>query len=271
MPALRLVAALAALALPLACTSIPRVPEVAPPFDDDLELPTSTAERSVPPGLTVTVSKKAILVDGAVVAPITAGKVDVKLKGDGEHGYRITPLIDALERRAKVSREVAKRAGTSADLRLLFLADRTMPYRLFTEVVYSCGQAGYGSYELVVKGGQGGSLAAISFDVPKISTVANAPPLTVVFVKRNAFVFAAHRELLPELPKLANGRYDFEGLTARMTELAASPDGAGRPLACVVAEATIPYETIIATVDAVRRSHDGRPLFPDIVFAAGVL
>jgi hypothetical protein len=33
---------------------------------------------------------------------------------------------------------------------LMVVADRTTPYRLLTEVLYSCGQAGYSNYRLVV-------------------------------------------------------------------------------------------------------------------------
>ena len=32
----------------------------------------------------------------------------------------------------------------------MLVADQTTPYRLLTEVIYSCGQAGYANYRLLV-------------------------------------------------------------------------------------------------------------------------
>jgi hypothetical protein len=137
-------------------------------FDENLQLPTSTAQRRVVPGLTVTVTKKAILVEGAAVAPIAANKVDPKLKSDGENGYRITPLIEALEKRTKFSPTEAGRPRKPVDAHLVLMADRTMAYRLFIEILFSCGQVGYDTYDLVVKNATDGSLAAIRYTIPQI-------------------------------------------------------------------------------------------------------
>jgi hypothetical protein len=137
-------------------------------FDENLQLPTSTAQRPVVPGLTVTVTKKAILVDGAAVAPIAANKVDPKLKSDGENGYSITPLIEALEKRTKFSPTAAGQPRKPVDAHLNLMADRTLSYRLFIEILFSCGQVGYDKYDLVVKSATNGSLAAIGYTIPQI-------------------------------------------------------------------------------------------------------
>jgi hypothetical protein len=98
----------------------------------------------------VTVTKKVILVEGDGVAPITGGRVDPAVKRDGENGYYITPLVDILEKHARKEKKVAELTGTPWDAQLMLVADQSIPYRLLTEVLYSCGQAGYANYRLLV-------------------------------------------------------------------------------------------------------------------------
>jgi biopolymer transport protein ExbD len=240
-------------------------------FDENLQLSTSTAQRRVAPGLAVTVTKTAILVDGAAVAPIAANKVDPKLKSDGENGYRITPLIEALEKRTKFSRQVAGQPRKPVDTHLTLIADRALSYRLFTEIVFSCGQLGYDKYDLVVKNATDGSLAAIRYTIPQLP-VDRGPPSVTVWVRLNAFgIVTPESHSWLEVPKMGNGRYDYASLTARVSELTAwaqDPDPGAAAL--VGADENVPYEVVVATIDALGRTHDGRPLFPIIEFAAGV-
>ena len=48
------------------------------------------------------------------------------------------------------------------------MADRTLSYRLFIEILFSCGQVGYDKYDLVVKNATDGSLAAIRYTIPRV-------------------------------------------------------------------------------------------------------
>jgi biopolymer transport protein ExbD len=112
-------------------------------FDQNLQVPRSTAQIKPKEAVMVTVTKKVILVEGDGVAPITAGKVDPAVKRDGENGYYITPLVDILEKHARKEKKVAELTGEAWDAQLMLVADQTTPYRLLTEVLYSCGQAGY--------------------------------------------------------------------------------------------------------------------------------
>jgi biopolymer transport protein ExbD len=100
--------------------------------------------------VTVTVTKKIVLVEGDGIAPINNGKVDPAVKRDGENGYYITPLVDILEKHARKEKKVAELTGQTFEAQLMVVADQTTPYRLLTEVLYSCGQAGYGNYRLLV-------------------------------------------------------------------------------------------------------------------------
>ena len=45
--------------------------------------------------------------------------------------------------------------GQKFEAQLMLVADQTTPYRMLTEVIYSCGQAGYANYRLLVLEGQG--------------------------------------------------------------------------------------------------------------------
>jgi len=119
-------------------------------FDQNLQVPKSTTQLKQKLAVMVTITKKVILVEGDAVAPINAGKVDPTVKRDGENGYYITPLVEVLEKHAKREKKVADLTGNKFDAQLMIVADQTTPYRLLTEIFYSCGQAGYANYRLLV-------------------------------------------------------------------------------------------------------------------------
>ena len=113
-------------------------------------MPRSTTQLKPKEAISLTVTKKVILVEGDGIAPINGGKVDPAVKRDGENGYYITPLVDILEKHARKEKKVAELTGVPWDAQLMVVADQTTPYRLLTEVLYSCGQAGYANYRLLV-------------------------------------------------------------------------------------------------------------------------
>ena len=119
-------------------------------FDSNLQVPKSFTELKPKLAVTVTVSKKVILVEGDAIAPINAGRVDPAVKRDGENGYYITPLVDMLQKVSNKERKVAEMQGRQFDSELMIIADRNTNYRLLTEILYSCGQAGYANYRLLV-------------------------------------------------------------------------------------------------------------------------
>ena len=119
-------------------------------FDSNLQVPKSFTELKPKLAVTVTVTKKVILVEGDAIAPVNAGRVDPAVKRDGENGYYITPLVEILEKHAKREKRVAEMTGQKFEGQLMLVADQTTPYRLLTEVIYSCGQAEYANYRLLV-------------------------------------------------------------------------------------------------------------------------
>ena len=119
-------------------------------MDQNLLVPPSTTHLPAKQAVAVTITKRVLLVEGEAVAPITSGRIDPQLKRDGDNGYYITPLVETLAKVARREKKVAEVTGQKFDGELTIIADRFTPYRLLTEVLYSCGQAEYANYRLLV-------------------------------------------------------------------------------------------------------------------------
>jgi biopolymer transport protein ExbD len=125
------------------------------------------------------------------------------------------------------------------------------------------------------------SLANINVSVPSISgggasaedtPPPEKPPLNLtVSVGASGFTVAAAGGVLPIVPKLPNGLYDYKSLTVKLKEIKTAPDNAAETKANFSADAQIPYDIVVETLDAMRTTEDGKTLFPDVAFAAGIL
>jgi biopolymer transport protein TolR len=97
------------------------------------------------------------------------------------------------------------------------------------------------------------------------------PPLNLtITVGATGYVIAASGGVLPAIPKLPTGQYDYKTLTTKLKEIKTNPDNADETKATFNADAMIPYDIVIATLDAMRQSEEGKILFPDVNFAAGI-
>jgi biopolymer transport protein ExbD len=97
------------------------------------------------------------------------------------------------------------------------------------------------------------------------------PPLNLtITVGASGYVVAASGGVLPAIPKLPNSQYDYKTLTSKLREIKSNPDNAEETKATFNADANIPYDIVIATLDAMRQADDGKILFPDVNFAAGI-
>ena len=97
------------------------------------------------------------------------------------------------------------------------------------------------------------------------------PPLNLtITVGNTGYVIAASGGVLPAIAKLPNGQYDYKTLTTKLKEIKSNPDNADETKATFNADANIPYDTVIATLDAMRQTDEGKLLFPDVNFAAGI-
>jgi biopolymer transport protein ExbD len=123
------------------------------------------------------------------------------------------------------------------------------------------------------------ALGNINVSSPTISAgsgdSADTPPeklplnLTIT-VGASGYVIAASGGVLPNISKLPNGQYDYKTLTTKLKEIKSNPDNAEETKATFNADANIPYDIVIATLDAMRQSEEGKILFPDVNFAAGI-
>jgi biopolymer transport protein ExbD len=102
-------------------------------------------------------------------------------------------------------------------------------------------------------------------------TKPDKPPLNLtVTVAANGFIIGGSGAVIPPVPKLPSGQYDFEGLTNRLAEIKKEVAG-DETKAIFNADAYIPYELVVRTLDAMREDKNGKALFPDIAFSAGLL
>jgi biopolymer transport protein ExbD len=118
--------------------------------DQNLALAPSDTPLQAKQAAMVTITKRVVLVEGEAVVTINNGRIDPALKRDGENGYYITSLVELLNKLSNKERKVAELTKGKFEQELLVVADRNTPYRLLTEVLYSCGQAGYANYRLLV-------------------------------------------------------------------------------------------------------------------------
>ncbi len=98
------------------------------------------------------------------------------------------------------------------------------------------------------------------------------PPLNLTITAGSTgFTIGASGGILAPIPKLPGGGYDYKALTQRLMEIKALPDNADETKATFNADAQIPYRIVIETLDAMREDTGHKMLFPDVVFAAGIL
>ena len=109
----------------------------------NLELPFSSAKAKPEQTLTVAISQKHILVDGAPVA-LVAEEWD-------RGGTDIPSLARFLEDRRKQTEQIAEYdKSVSFDGKLTIQGDRKIPYWLLQKVLATCGENGFSSFSLAV-------------------------------------------------------------------------------------------------------------------------
>jgi biopolymer transport protein ExbD len=95
--------------------------------------------------------------------------------------------------------------------------------------------------------------------------------LSVLISKKGHFINTQHTMLgaesgAPTVAVKADGSYDYEALTAEMMKVKGAVPEETKVI--VAAEAEIPYETLVGTMDAIRETKDRRQLFPDVTLGA---
>lgn len=124
------------------------------------------------------------------------------------------------------------------------------------------------------------ALGNVNVSVPTLANAGAAavdepppkPPLNLtVTVGATGFTIAASGGVLPLIPKLSNGQYDFKQLTKKLVEIKSAPDNRDETKVNFNADANTSYDIVVATLDAMREDETGHALFPDVAFSAGIL
>jgi len=237
----------------------------------------SSATRAPPASLhTLAVSPTKLTLDGSE-PPIAAFAVgDDRAKGfpavykqGNANALLVVPLGEALER-------LAKQDGGATALAVAF--DATTPYRVVLEVLFTAGFKGVSQIHMLVA--RGAAVAGISPFLPRndgsrASMGEGDPSPTVIVAPEGFSVKKAGANLAPGCREAGpdvtvpnrGGTYDFAALSACL-EIAKRSDPA-EDLAIVSAGLSVPFSTIVLTLDAMRAAASGAPLFPKVVFAMG--
>lgn len=120
-----------------------------------VDLPTSVSQEPMPEAASVVIiSPEAISVEDQQIVPVRNGDVDPSHKEGGALGIKIPRLTQFLAAWRQSSEEEQRRKGNLLpDVpELMIIADRTVPYRLLYQVIYSAKQkeAGYKRFRLIV-------------------------------------------------------------------------------------------------------------------------
>lgn len=119
---------------------------------EDLQLVQSTETLASIKAVPVAITKKFVLVNEQPIVEIQNGKVPATAKRDGGDGYFIIPLAERLKEEAEKQRLLEKIVGGSGTKRFKFegrimvVADKDVPFRLLTEVMYTAGQSEFGNF-----------------------------------------------------------------------------------------------------------------------------
>jgi biopolymer transport protein ExbD len=118
---------------------------------EELQLPTSSSEVDASEALGIVISQSEVTVEGKRVLALRNGKVDPSLKQGGGNGWLITPLYNNLKQhRDRLKLIAAKNPQRSFRGEVRLVADKRTPFRTLGEVIYSLGQAEFGSLRFIV-------------------------------------------------------------------------------------------------------------------------
>lgn len=118
----------------------------------DLSMPFSTTRLKPEAAVPLAVSKNSILINDKEVCKIINGKVDVNCKeGKSEEQYMIQTLFSALDAERQKQEEIAAyNPAQQFKGLILIMADKDIPFRVISEILYTAGQAQFGNFKFVV-------------------------------------------------------------------------------------------------------------------------
>lgn len=139
--------------------------DVAPPVSSTRLAPKDTIAVTVTrcepaPNKACRPGQGSVMVMDKIVFNYDDDRVPGQIKDGGDDGLLVMPLLDALRKEVdKVKYTARYNPSVQFTGELSVVADRQMPYRMLTEILYTAGQAELDSYRFVVikrEGGEGG-------------------------------------------------------------------------------------------------------------------
>ena len=127
--------------------------QIAP--SPDTMLPQSTTQLTPQEAVQLAITPRVILVNDRKVATVKDGRVNAEFKKDNNPASMyIVSLYDALKLEGNRQKMFARYNKERAEMQfkglLTIIADKRIPFRLLTEVLYTAGQAEYGAYKFAV-------------------------------------------------------------------------------------------------------------------------
>jgi len=110
-----------------------------------LILPTSSVETIATEALSIMVSSNTIMVEDKIV--VDPAMYDGVMK---QKEFLIDPLFKVLEQHCQEAKKSAELFKTEFSGKISIQGDVEIPYNILTRVMYTCGQAGYPTMNLVV-------------------------------------------------------------------------------------------------------------------------
>ncbi len=249
--------------------------------------------------VSVAVSQQEIVVDGVPVLSMISphGQEGSAIPQAEKRGMLVSRLFDNLYEKADNAKTIAEYSADikyafSGDVLLLF--DKTLPFSVVREVLYTAAQAQFGQFHLAALGEQGEPRVvhtALPAIAPPGKEQLNALNLTVSISEEGLTLLGADAVLYADgaphsevatLPCSAGGRcegrldrYDLVGLRRLLGLIKDEyPD---EEEVIIVPSSDTSYEVIIAVMDAaredpeVRVAGDPRSLFPYPILAGGAM
>lgn len=127
------------------------VPRGKAPPSKALELPSSSSRVKPHQAVEISVTGRAIRVEDQVVAEVKQGEVAPSIKHAGMTGRTvISPLLEALKKHKIRLKKIEAMTRGKMPFRgeLVLLADRSVPFGLLAEVLYTADRAEFGLYRL---------------------------------------------------------------------------------------------------------------------------
>ncbi len=107
---------------------------------DDLKVPSSTSQLDPADTMTITLTRRTILVNDSTVVDIRDGEVDPSHMG-GDSSLRIEPLLERLNDAVEDERTQAEMLGEEFTPEATVIADQSTPHRLILETLYTATEA----------------------------------------------------------------------------------------------------------------------------------